>query len=195
MPGEFTKLDAVNEILEESGFKSVSALSPTGPGNAKVAERVLDRALRKILVTGWWFNYQECVVMEPNTQGEIIPPANALSLDGLGDDIIQIQGKLYSKANQTSVFENSVSVTVIYFYEFDEVPFEAQDYAVKMATRKFQHSRVGDNAALQQHRIDEADARATLRHKEGQYGGQNMRLNPSLHYAHRTPRVGIYSDL
>jgi hypothetical protein len=190
----FSKLDAVNEILTGSGFAPVSSLSSDGPANARIAEQFLDREFRVVMQEGWWFNYQKEVTLTPNASNEIAVPTNVLSLDGPGDDYIALQGKVYSKDGQTFTFTDSIDVDVIYWYEFDEVPFEAQDYATKVALRKFQHVRVGDGGLTQQHRIDERDARARLMQQEGANSDANIRLNPSLREHIRAPRVGMDPD-
>ena len=191
MPAVFTKLDAVNEILTGSGFAPVSSLSSTGPANARTAEQFLDREFRTILAEGWWFNYQKDATLVRNANNEIPIPSNILSIDGAGDDFIAIQGKVYSKSGQTFTFTSDVSVDTITFFEFEEVPYEVQNYATKVALRKYQHVRVGGRDALGQHRVDERDARAALIQKEGENGDANLLLNSNLRMHIRAERIGL----
>lgn len=191
MPAVFTKLDAVNEILTGSGFAPVSTLSASGPQSARVAEQFLDRAYRELLAEGWWFNQHCSVTLPINAAGEAVIPANVLGIDGVGDDYIAIQGKVYSKTGKTFIFTAAPEVDVTYFYEFDEVPYEAQSYATKVALRKYQHTRVGGRDALGQHRVDERDARAALMQKEGENGDANLLLNSNLRMHLRAQRIGL----
>jgi len=194
MPATFTKLDAVNEVLTGSGFAPVSSLSASGPAKARTAEQYIDREHRALLAQGWWFNTRREVTLTRDASGQVTVPETIMHADNAGDDYIIIQGKLYSKDGNTFVFASDPVVSTIDYYEFDEVPFEAQNYVAKVALRKFQHARVGNRDALGQHRVDEQDARATLIQKEGENGDANLLLNANLRMHLRAPRIGLEPD-
>jgi hypothetical protein len=186
-----TKVDAVNEVLAASGFAPVSSLSADGPAHARIAETTLARELRSVLAEGWWFNQCYGVELPAAADGTVTIPDDILSLDGPGDDLIALQGKVYSKGGKTFAHESGVSVDVIYAHPFEDIPFVAQDYITKRTSRKFQMSRVGDPQLNRMLMVDETDARAKLMQQEGENLDANMKLNPSLRYNNRGERVGF----
>jgi len=159
-----TKLEAVNIALDAIGEDSVSTLS-SGTSDAETAERMLDETTRTILSEGWLFNTR-VQYLTKNTEGKIVVPGNALSIDTYGEhgsiNAINFGGFLLDlDTNLDTWTATKIRCEIIYSYDFAVLPFTLQDYIAHANAIAFQMASMGSvsrNSLLYQ-RYSEAKIR------------------------------------
>jgi hypothetical protein len=139
-----SELDAVNKILAATGDSPVATLDDSYI-QSKLAQQELLRASRDIQLKGWWFNEEENVSLNPDTNGFITLAPNVLKVSAVGDGaaIIQRGNKIYNRASRTYVFTDSVLADIIIGLTWDELPQVARTYITDMAALKFNNSFYG----------------------------------------------------
>ena len=102
-----TELSAVNSILGSIGQSPITSLTESGGidplNNPEISfiKNLLDEVSKDVQTTGWHFNTQNKVKIEPDANGNFIVPANAILFDiseGQIDrhkDVVRKNGKLY----------------------------------------------------------------------------------------------------
>lgn len=191
MPAAFTKLEAVNDMLAGAGFAPVSSLNSGGPLQAVLAEQELDRQVRRVLSESWWFN-REIRTLTADAGGTVLVPSDVLRIEedpSTGSTpYFERAGRLWSRTigtgtvSDTFTANGDVSVFVVVFLEWDDIPFEAQDYALAVARKVFQVTRGGDRQTERTHEEMRLASRAVLIQAEGENSDANILLNPSLRY-------------
>jgi len=139
-----TKLEAVNTILSVIGEAPVNSLTPPGFPAASMALAVLEEVNRAVQTQGWNFNTETDVELTPNVDKEIPLADNILEIDSIeGRNLIEKQGKLFDKDNNTFLFDDVVKVEWTLLYDFEEIPEAARQYIMIRAARVFQARQVG----------------------------------------------------
>lgn len=153
------KLDAVNEMLNDSGLASVISLDTGGNTPAAQAEQVLDRVDRDIQGQGWYANSEYNVTLTPDVSGIISLGYDTLQIDhwvsgrppfGVpGDKQVTRRGdRLYDLENRTDVFTDSITVRRVRYLPFVDLPPALKGYITTAASVEFQRvvraSRVVD---------------------------------------------------
>lgn len=188
-----TEVDAVSKMLVTAGLMPVSAL--TSP-NAAVATRILEDAWRGVLAEGWWFNKRRGYTLTPNAQDQVTIPDEVIDLDDkeYTDDVIIVDGKLYSKEDNTDKFTAAtVELNVILSVDFATAPLVAQMYAISLATATFVRGRMGDAARARELTADISLARMELMRAETNNSDLNILNNPSLSMHKRGRRQGLHT--
>lgn len=172
---EHLLLDAVNILLEsidelpiedEEDFQELI--------EARQAKSKLIEAKRAVLSEGWDFNTDENYIFSIDPEGMIPVPTNVLDVTANNSDVIMRNWRMYSKSNQTHVFEEEVTAKVIWDMDFNSLSHPLRHYITIRAARIFQARRIGDVKAVQLNEVDEEDARLAARRSETRTGGYNM---------------------
>lgn len=170
-----SKLEAVNTILAVVGSAPLNSLSGSQTAEDRAAVLVLDEVVREICIRGWHFNTEYGVSLVPDNSGNIVIPENFARVDldvpsYPRKNVVIKDGKLYDKEGHSFSWGGPVKATVIYLYDFEELPEIARQYAMIRAARKFQERFMGsaNHSAFSQR--DELFAEANLRNQEAQDG-------------------------
>ena len=176
----FTKLDAVNQILESIGEDPVSSLS-SGLPDAETAERILNRVSREVQAKGWLCNLERSYTMPITTDKTIPLSGNILRIDTVGKDKglhVTVrkylnQSHLYNIVDHTFLFTNSLIVDIVWQRDIGDLTPELQLYITAKASRRFQESELGSVAADQFAVRAEQEAYAALLDAEAEAEDSN----------------------
>jgi len=140
-----TELEAVNMLLRSIGSGAVAALTVGHPDIAN-AIACLNRVSRKVQKTGWWFNMDWNVVLQPNPVDNLILLDDSYStLQCVNAMLVKRSGKLYDTYNKTFLFTNDVQViSAVRILEWDDLPESAQDAILYQAAVEFVRDELED---------------------------------------------------
>ena len=140
-----TELSAVNSILGSIGQSPVTTLNYENP-EVGFIYNILNEVNKDVQNEGWHFNTEYHIATEPDADGYITIPNNALRYDihdGFKDrskDVVQRNGRLYDLVNHTDVFTETLYLDLVTLYTFADLPNPFQRYityrsAVRAATQ------------------------------------------------------------
>lgn len=183
-----TKLEAVNVMLAGIGDSPVNSLSGSTNVNVSMAENTLDAVSKEVQLHGWYFNTEHDYELTRNSSDEIEVPANAgrIQLDkwasgnSITDAIVQRDMRLYNKDDHTFTFEDSIKVTVVWLYDFTELPEPTRQYIMRRATRRFQEQQIGSAELSQFHLRDELESDAIAGEDDTDRADYNALLAPGV---------------
>jgi hypothetical protein len=181
MPTKTTELEAVNTILSAVGEPPIVSLTGTQGADAAIARNILNEVSREVQSQGWHFNTLYDQTFSPNSSNEIVLADEVLRVDNysgrsgfttIGDSsesrsVVQRGDKLFDKTNNTFTFTSSIKMTVVYLYDFEEMPEPARRYVTIKAARIFQDRMVGSQKSHVFTMQDEMRCMSTLKEFEG----------------------------
>ena len=140
-----TELSAVNSILGSIGQSPVTTLNYENP-EVSYIYNILTEVNKDVQNEGWHFNTEYHIATEPDADGYITIPNNALRYDindGLKDksrDVVTRNGRLYDLVDHTDVFTQTLYLDLVTLYTFTDLPNVFQRYityraAVRAATQ------------------------------------------------------------
>ena len=176
MATKTTKLDAVNIILSNIGQSPVTALD-TGNPLVETAELVLDEINRTVQAEGWVFNTEYCYPLSPDSNKNVLIPANVLSMDFSpysDKKVVQRQGKLYDRTNHTFLFNDNVELDIVWLEEFEDLPEAFISYITIRAANVFAGRAVGSTEAVRFGQAEELQARSSALEYDTQQGDYSM---------------------
>lgn len=184
-----TKLDAVNQMLASIGQSPVSSLNVSGIKDVAVAVLALNTQLRLVLNDGWSFNTDDEYELVPDGSNNVLVPAGALWVDPLyrSDDFVMRSNggtmMLYDRNDRTfTITKNPVKVSVIWGFDFEEIPQAARSYISTKAARVFQSQSVGSEVLYKYTADMESEALGVLNKMERRTKDRNMlRKDPAFH--------------
>lgn len=161
-----TELEAVNSILQASGDAATQRLTGAIRPQVATALRILHDASRDVQTEGYDFNTDIEWPLQPDSDGNIIVPADCLAVD-VSDidaryDIVQRNGKLYNRTFRTYMFDGPIRCDITWFLPFDSLPQAAKAYVTRVAGRRYQASVVGADILYQFTKEDEVAAKIAL---------------------------------
>lgn len=176
-----TELEAVNECLENIGQAPVSSISGDLGVDTEIALNFVRKVSRALQSQRWYWNTEFDYPLTPNGDGDLLLPANTLSVHSTGKDrdrrVVQRGQRLYDRDNRTYTFTEGLDVMLTLGLPFDELPESARRYIALRAARFFQ-DRIEDNVS-QTDVQDEMDAMADLQADQLRVEANNM-LNGSV---------------
>jgi hypothetical protein len=155
-----TELEAINEILTSIGESPVSSLK-SGVADAEAAANTLLSISRRVQSSGWSFNTEVNLKLQPTISGEVILPLNTMSVDeviGKGNSLVNRGGKLYDREKHTFILEREVTCNLTVLLTFDELPESIRSYITLKAARVFQDRTIGASDLHGYQREDEERA-------------------------------------
>lgn len=174
----YTKLEAINELLDAIGEAPVNSVTDTGLIEADQALARLDKTSRAVQTRGWVWNTLKNYTLEPDTDGNIILPTSTVEVDTVGrsqhKDLVRRGNKLYDRDNNTFNIGASVYVDITLFLDFEDLPEAARNYITMRAARKFQQRVFGSVELSQFDREDEQTAWFELLDAEADSADYNM---------------------
>lgn len=191
------ELDAVNRILTSAQMPVVASLSSPDEFTSKAITILADER-KRILEQGWDFNQDYDYVLTP-TAGEYILPTTpwaVLAIDipswnSAGKDIVQRDGQLYDKTNNTFTFtETTLKATITWDIAFVDLPLFAQEYVVCCSAVRFgMHVAVAPEI-VQFLRLEESKAWARMKQADTQQSEASpLRRYPLAMIASKWPPI------
>ncbi len=161
-------LETINELpLEEAeDFAQVV--------EARQAKGILLETKRSVLSEGWDFNKDTDWKFPLDVNGMIPVPTNVLDITANRSDVIMRNWRLYSKSDQSHIFEEEVPATVVWDMDFNALTHPIRHYITIRAARIFASRVIGDKNAIALNEMDEEDARLAARRSESRTGQFNM---------------------
>lgn len=171
-----TELEAVNTMLSAVGEPPITFLEGQKNADAAIARNILTEISRDVQTQGWHFNTQRNVTLSPGPDTFITLSDNTVRVDienwsnstasTDSRDITQRGNRLFNKTDNTYAFTKDVSATVIYLFEWTEMPEPMLRYITVRASRIFQDRMVGSQAHHAFSQEDEVRSRAMLKEFE-----------------------------
>lgn len=148
-----SELEAVNEILSSIGSTPVDTLDESLDVDVLNAKRLLENVSREIQSRGWYFNTEESATLQPDADSNLIPcPENYLVFYSDGYQLIRQSGYFFDIASRTNEFPSGITVTLVRYMTFEELPECFRKYITCRAARLFQMRYLGStdiDASLQ----------------------------------------------
>ena len=141
---------------------------------AQLASSVLIETKKEVLAEGWDFNQDKDYAFPQDSNGFIAIPANVLDISSTDGDIIMRNWNLYSKKDQTSIFDEPQTMDVIWDLDFNTLTHPIRNFITIRAARKFQARTVMDTNVYGYTQADEEEAHMIARRSEGFTGRYNM---------------------
>lgn len=187
---EHILLDAVNILLNTINEPSIEAEEDFEIIlEARQARDTLFEVKRAVLSEGWDFNRDTNYVFAIVPETGFIPvPTNVLDIVASQGDVIMRDWRLYSKGNQSHVFEEDVSCEVTWDMMFDSLSHPLRHYITIRAARIFTARVIGDEKSVSYTATDEEDARLAARRSESRTGNFNV-LNSTYGVANKIERI------
>ena len=169
-----TELSAVNVLLRVIGEQPVQSIDPVESADAESARDTLLEMSRSVQAKGWHWNREEAYPLTPNSDGEILLPANCSFVsraywDAYGTTPCKFSErgrKLYNRETRSYVWDRDVYVDMILQLEWDEMPEYARQAIIYKAAHDFQMRELTSTAILRVTTEDVAQAWATLEQRE-----------------------------
>ncbi|MBA58509.1 MAG: phage tail protein [Gammaproteobacteria bacterium] len=175
-----TELEAVNTIISTIGEAPVSTLENNSLEDVTAAKNILDETVVDVQSTGWNFNREYNFKINPDTDGNVNIPANAVYADSsnrgnTADKDVVIRGtKLYDRENQTFTFTDAQYVDLILILPWDDLPQPARRLITIKAARRFQNRVFGSDSLNGFTQIDETEALVQLEQSDSRSEDANM---------------------
>lgn len=189
-----TELDAVNLMLASIGEAPIDTLNAPGVVEAAIAQTKLTNMSRSIQSQGWWFNRETEYPMAPDVDGNILLPANTMSIDTSARssrfDVVERGRKLYNRKDHTYTFTETLYCDVVFMLPYEELPQAARWYIAVAAARRFQDAMVGSEALHAFTANDEKMAYAQMLYAESDAEDANINKGSHIHstvYRHFNP--------
>jgi len=177
-----SELEAINLILASADMMPVSQLTPSTTAEATLAQTQLDACVNEIQAEGWNFNTTYDVELALDGDSKVPVPSTAIRvIPSTSPAYIQRNDFIYDRENETYVFDNAIKATIVYLLTWDELSYEAQNYMLKKAARRFHEYHVGSSDALRSLVQDEQEARRLLLESETHSGRYSMFDAPDMH--------------
>ena len=161
-------------MLSAVGEPPINNLDEQKNADAAIARNILTEISRDVQSMGWHFNTSTKVTFSPDsTTKEITLPESIVRIDinhtmenaGNSDsrDITQRGSRLFNRTDNTYEFTSDVKATVVYIFDWDEMPEPVRRYVTIKSARVFQDRMVGSEKHHAFSREDEVRALALLK--------------------------------
>ena len=173
-----TELEAVNVCLANIGESPVSAIAGDITVDAAVARDLVRQVTREVQTHGFYWNTEIDYYLIPNTTGNLVLPANILSVDTVGTDkgkdLVARGRLLYDRVEHTYTFTEKVLVNLVVALGFDELPQICRHYIAVRSARIYQERVMGSGSVSAFNSADEDMARASLLAENMEIEDNNM---------------------
>ena len=171
-----TELSSVNSILGAIGQAPISRIYNNTDDelvyvNPEISfiHQLLLEVNSDVQNEGWVFNTENCLPLTPNSDGEILVPANVLRLDMCDNatyrttNFVLRGGKLYDKYKHTFKFDPQTAIhfDVVWKWEYEELPSAFKRYITLRASGRAATQMVANADLVKLLSTQEAFARAT----------------------------------
>ena len=146
-----TDLEAVNGMLALIGEAPVTTINDTGQADVNLATQMIRNNMRQIMVRGWSFNVDKEYTITKDASGFINVPTNALAIAPSrwsGVRAVQRGSKMWDLDNQTFVWTKDLSLDIVWFQPFNELPDHARQMIFAAASVDFAKSQMASSAIV-----------------------------------------------
>ena len=172
-----TKLEAINDILSCVGQAPLDSLEGTKSYFTMAAENILENENKRIQLLGWDFNTEEHYTLHPDINKHI-----QIAEDMLNVKVSQIYGnryvirkkKLYDKYEHTFEILHPIEATVVFRFDFEDLPEPVSAYIKMSAAYKFCKKELGSEKACQYTQEDLGEAYVGMQEYELDTGNYNI---------------------
>ena len=167
-------LDAVNvllQVINERPIENEEDLDAIE--EARFATSVLIETKKEVLSNGWDFNTDVDYSLPADDSGYITVPFNMLDLYSSDGDLISRDWRLYSKSNQSPVFDEAQKVTIIWDVAFNSLTHPIRNFITIKACRKFQARQIMDTQIYAYTQEDEGLAEIIAKRSDGRTSQDN----------------------
>jgi len=161
-------LQMINELPINNDVELVEVLE------AQLAASVLIETKKEVLAEKWDFNTDDEYEFPIDQNGFIPIPANVLDISDKQGNLIMRDWRLYSKKDQSAIFEENQKLDVVWDIDFNSLTHPLRNYITVRAARKFQARTIMDTSVYSYSQKDEEDAYLAARRSEGFTGRFNM---------------------
>jgi len=160
-----TELEAINMMLSVIGESPVLTVDEELSVDAHIARNILTEQTRDVLMDAWEFN-TETKTLTPDDEDRIYVPSYYLAIQHAWSESYytnrysQRGELLYDLENNTFDITESVEVTAIVGFDFEEIPEPVRRYIAVRAARFFQDRRLMDRDLHMYTMTDEIEAKA-----------------------------------
>lgn len=172
-----TRLEAINTMLSCIGQSPLNTLEGTKSYFTISAERILNDECKRFQLQGWNWNSEDNYQLNPDLNNHINIPEDIIMVKMptyYQNRYVVRQGKLYDKEKHTFKINTSLKASVVFCFDFDDLPEVAKEYAKMTAAYKFVKRELGSQAACQYTQEDLAEARVALEQHELEIGDYTM---------------------
>lgn len=168
-----TLTDAVNICLRAVGESPVPTADSLNP-YATAALDIIEENTFNILSKGWWCNTQQGVRLQPNTDGDILLPANTLAIntDDPYGGYAQRGGKLYDLYTNSDKFTSPVELNIIEAVAFEDLPYSLAKHIAYQSALMMQVSYETEGIKIQIY--NERATMASVEAKREHYRNRNL---------------------
>ena len=144
-----SELDVVNEMLSTLGEAPLNELDDEHP-LVPAARRIIRIASYRIQAEAWWFNQEHVTLVNDPDTGEVLAPADAISVDPKDRswNLVQRGRRLYDPENATYNIGEPVPSVLVRNVSFDDLPPSVQHVVSLTAQVEFNKSYDGDETKL-----------------------------------------------
>lgn len=148
-----TEINAINEVLAAVGQAPVTTLDQTNP-DVSIIQQTLKTVSREVQSEGWHFNKEYHRPEQPQSDGTIKVPDTYLQIDVNRQDhpeldVVRRDGKLYDLNNHTDKFTGKISVDIIWYLKWTDLPAPIQDYIIARTAAVVSTRLIGDSTQFQ----------------------------------------------
>lgn len=173
-----TELEAVNVCLANIGESPVSAITGNTTVDAALARDLVRQVTREVQAHGFYWNTEIGYKLIPNAKGNLVLPANILSIDSVGEDkgkdVVARGRLLYNRVDHSYSFESNVKVDMVVALAFEELPEICRRYIAIRSARIYQERVMGSGTISTFNVADENMARAALLAENMEIEDNNM---------------------
>jgi hypothetical protein len=159
-----TQLEAVNIMLACVGEAPIETLIGNFPASVQIAIDQLRDTSREVQKSGWHFNTEDDFELTRALDGTVTLPGNILDVDLTLEngqvDLVQKGLRLYDKLNHTYIFGFNPHVSMITFFDWDDLNEPTRHYIKVKAARKYQDQSPGSDLLHQFTQQNELEAYA-----------------------------------
>lgn len=163
-------------MFSNIGQSPVTSLTSPNPA-VSLAEGILDEVNNTVQSERWGFNTEDGYPFTPDGSGNIVIPDNVLCLDLAPWDqknLIIRGGKLYDKAEHTYTFTETLYLSVVWYFDFDDLPEVFKQYITIRAANLFASRAHGTKETSAYSAQEELQARAACMEYETLQGDYNI---------------------
>lgn len=183
--GKATELEAVNICLAVIGEQPVNTIPSSGVSKATLARDLIYEYSRDVQLEGLLCNTDTELELVRDGSNEIVLPNNCLDVDPVyasDNRYVERNGKLYDTEDKTFTLTKDVTVNIVYFLTWDELPQHVRRFIGIKAARRFQTRYLGDESLHRFTEEDELRTKAQFERKELNNRDfsvlDNSRINP-----------------
>lgn len=172
-----TKLEAINDMLACVGQAPLNSLNGTKSYFTIAAENILESETKRVQLMGWDFNTEENypLAVDENNNIEIAEDMLAVKVpEYYGNRYVVRQGKIYDKVKHTFIISEPITATVVFCFDFEELPEAVRTFVKMSAAYKFCKKELGSDKACKYTQEDVMEALWQIQVYELETGNYNL---------------------